>query len=1375
MSKVYILPYLRKGLAKEITDHTLDGLRAGFTVKADLRGKKAGSPDDAPEVKIPAFVKELSLAGPVDVRTVSELAISEIVPEDNSVGYSFGYMPYIEFYEEDFPWRYTPLKESQGKLVPWLLLLACKDDEFTLEKDNMGFRRVTFDPKGENFYPKVGEFYKLAHVQVTAPDWLNVVDNEGKIDSEKVADYVVQNPDDGISRLFCYRKLEAKTHYTMFLVPAFELGRRAGMGEPLEGADYKQLAWDDKSGKLSFPVYYQWSFKTGGETFIDLARKQFFISDDDFKALPDGLKLDIQETGLKEYRKYTEAINEDKVLVDMPTALVKQGFDESKLVDEVPSFKRVQLNLDELQGRLTDAVKQVVGKQEVGKQKVGEQSGVTLKVDSIVHMTDELRKLQLMSPVFNQNADDLNDGKTDFSEQKDPWVVPPVYGARHILATKEDFNSEKLFLNKLNLRFRNRAAAGLGVSVVKRNQESFVNRAWGMIDTINAANQQIREYYEAVKANGAASKKATSLRYFQFKPYASGLQADAAIRVANAQSAANVNAVDLAMDLADPAVSNLSIRSSVFQPIVKASGISVDELDVISNRKYWEQNWAEIVRASDGYKFLKGEIPFFEGGIDERFDFLRPIFTVDHPATINLTQEQGQKQGSISVVPGDDKKVLRFRCENMADCLPARSPFYGIKDYMEVIGWLDDRGTCFFRDGHVWWINCIDTMISSIEWSKSDYEKRWGESMGTKLHQMSLPVRTTVYDGGTLVGYAFFMREQSYEPFKSDYPNGFYFSYLSSSSSYKLFILPQERFDEVEEGSVVFSNNGRSVPVVRDQEQDGRFMPETDHMTQNTALNYSPDATGRDFFLWGLRNHMIKDSDYYVLWRTLLEKEGEIAPFITVIMNVDSVLYNSGKMKSGTVRRLWLEWGTGNTIRVMGDYYTHSKKKKWGGRTYYYDTHGFWISKSDECVITKPSLPNVVLVDTAKLMKKVREWMSCLDWVDDIFWSPNCAKLKSSSLKNLKEVTADEVGKIEEKTKNMDKFFSDVCAEADKFREILDAANLLPKTDEVATSEDLDPAFEEEKLIDADEENLKRLVELANKFADRGMSLDLSISNFDGKYPIMAYPIFPDPTSFYLRELSERFILPSVDKLKLNSISYFVTNPIFEEAFLAGMNTEMGRELLWREYPTDERGSYFRKFWDQVELPSEFSKGYFDVKYLHNWNKRLGANHEDGKGQLVVFIIKSELMMQYPQTGITLSRPSGGVLDPVLAPTMTGWLADDTYMAGFDISKLDTTQGLYLTFTETDKSQRFSQVPLSGADASGDLSSLFAIKHKNDGSVWGHEVKASYLVVNNLHLDDDEESGHRVGDLDSHVFNEGDLTLDQRHDLDTDIRPEFKR
>ena len=200
-----------------------------------------------------------------------------------------------------------------------------------------------------------------------------------------------------------------------------------------------------------------------------------------------------------------------------------------------------------------------------------------------------------------------------------------------------------------------------------------------------------------------------------------------------------------------------------------------------------------------------------------------------------------------------------------------------------------------------------------------------------------------------------------------------------------------------------------------------------------------------------------------------------------------------------------------------------------------------------------------------------------------------------------------------------------------------------------------------------------------------------------------------------------------------------------------------------------------------MDLPSDFSKGYFDVKYLHNWKKRLGANHEDGKGQLVVFIIKSELMMMYPQTGITLSIPKDGVLDNVLAPTMTGWLADDTYMAGFDISKLSTTEGLYLTFTETDKSQRFTWLPRDGEnypDLAGDLSTQFAVKHKIDGTVWGHQVDKGYLVVNDLHLDDDDDdgSGNLAGNGSGiHVVPKPNQDLNLRQELDKDIRPELKR
>ena len=1313
-------------------------------LNAELRKKYSGS-------ERAEFVL-FSLVGPVDVKSVEAAAISEIVPADKSEGYCMEFMPYIEFYEEDFPWRYTPLAAS-GKLKPWLLLLACKDDEFTLTKDNKGYCRVTVDPKGEGFYPSEEEFYKLAHVQVTMPDWVSP--------NMDPAEYVNENPDDGISRLFCFRQLEAGTQYTMFLVPAFELGRRAGMGESTEGARLDQLAWNAQSSILSFPVYYQWSFKTGGESFLSLARKQYFISDEEFKALPDGLKLDIQETGLKEYRTYEETINEDKILVDMPAALVKHGFDESKLTEEVPKYRIMNRN------------------------------GV-----APVHMTDELKELQLMSPVFNENADDLNDGKTNFSEQEDPWVVPPVYGARHILATREDLDNEKLFLNKLNLRFRNRAAAGLGVSVVKRNQEVFTNRAWGMIDEINALNQRIREYYEACQTNGASSKKATSLQNYVFRPHASGLQADAAIRVANAQSGAKINAVDLAMDIANP-FSGLSVRSSVLQPLERGTGITVDELDVVSNRKYWKQHWAEIVQKSAGYRFLTGkkekeslQDPFFDGEIDERFNFLRNVFTIDYP---KITLDGKTK--SINGANKDNRgELLHFQCKYGPKGLPdLRTAYCTFPDSGWFFSWLNIDGSGKYKP-------TMELLSNLLDHAEEVYEERWVSNLGTEgdgiLRDKCLPVLGAVRtaENDKQVGEAVLMKNAAYGVFRDEYPSGFRVQYkdVSHGNEYSLCFLPEDRMEEANWAFTSCYPSGWQIELQKnpDSELPHSYIPVKDHYI---PFNWKLSG-GAEFVMAYVRTHPVTVSPRYSVLKDAYERLCQMTADVRgkgYVWTLDKVtrsvsLFVQKNPPKGQMDSFGISYPISDKFVYLVCCF-HADNGK-------YYTYTYAFSPSTD-LLSKYADADHVRIDP--FLDIIENILTKLEWLEEVIWKPTFVRFGESILEKLPIVSADMIGKVWSdggKYDQMMNYFDRVVGkdaeegktleESEKgsvrlFREHFIAAGILPDPDAEPkpeiTSEDV--SEEPPKLIDADKENEKRLLEIANQFADRGMTLDLSVSNFDGKYPIMAYPIFPDPTSFYLRELSERFILPSVDKLKMNSISCFVTNPIFEEAFLAGMNTEMGRELLWREYPTDERGSYFRKFWDQVELPSDFKDGYFDVKYLHNWKKRLGANHEDGKGQLVVFIIKSELMMQYPQTGITLSTPKNNILEVALVPTMTGWLADDTYMAGFDISKLSSTKDLYLTFTETDKSQRFNQQPLTDKDVAGDLSSVFAVKHKNDGTVWGCGVKSDYLVVNDLHLDDDEPtatSGTGTG-LGAAVKPKPDGRLNPQNPDLRGVQPELKR
>ena len=65
-----------------------------------------------------------------------------------------------------------------------------------------------------------------------------------------------------------------------------------------------------------------------------------------------------------------------------------------------------------------------------------------------------------------------------------------------------------------------------------------------------------------------------------------------------------------------------------------------------------------------------------------------------------------------------------------------------------------------------------------------------------------------------------------------------------------------------------------------------------------------------------------------------------------------------------------------------------------------------------------------------------------------------------------------------------------------------------------------------------------------------------------------------------IRDLSQDFLFPGLEQVPANTVTLLETNPKFVESFLVGLNAEMSRELLWRNYPTDQRGTYFRQFWD---------------------------------------------------------------------------------------------------------------------------------------------------------------------------------------------------
>jgi hypothetical protein len=131
--------------------------------------------------------------------------------------------------------------------------------------------------------------------------------------------------------------------------------------------------------------------------------------------------------------------------------------------------------------------------------------------------------------------------------------------------------------------------------------------------------------------------------------------------------------------------------------------------------------------------------------------------------------------------------------------------------------------------------------------------------------------------------------------------------------------------------------------------------------------------------------------------------------------------------------------------------------------------------------------------------------------------------------------------------------------------------------------------------------------------------------------PIMAAPVLKASfAELYARVAPTRF-LPQDVELPEESITALLTNPRFVAAFMVGANHEMNRELLWRTYPTDGRGTSIRRFWNW------FDDKRLDVDAIHAWPEAapLVARSSGGSAQ-VVLVLRGRLLRRYPNTLVLL-------------------------------------------------------------------------------------------------------------------------------------------
>ncbi len=118
-----------------------------------------------------------------------------------------------------------------------------------------------------------------------------------------------------------------------------------------------------------------------------------------------------------------------------------------------------------------------------------------------------------------------------------------------------------------------------------------------------------------------------------------------------------------------------------------------------------------------------------------------------------------------------------------------------------------------------------------------------------------------------------------------------------------------------------------------------------------------------------------------------------------------------------------------------------------------------------------------------------------------------------------------------------------------------------------------------------------------------------------------------------LRDLSQELLLPGIETSLPDSVLGLKTNRRFVEAYMVGLNFEMGRELLWRGFPTDQRGTYFDQFWDwrpRRRAPTS-------IRCICGASARSAMHRPLPAREQFVMLLRSALLRRYPNAVIYLT------------------------------------------------------------------------------------------------------------------------------------------
>src|SRR5215211_3387341 len=235
------ISFLRQGIAngiRTIADPSKGGSpvntgapRANIDVTVNVKYNDNATTEPLPK-------KNIELYGPGDVIGLDKSLIIRTDPQHYSTIFEPKHLAFIEFYDEDLPWRYTPsaVNDDNRKLSPWLSLVVLEQSEFTEDPatnsagGNKPLPSITLTDNADRaqvFLP-FNNLWAWAHVHINEDvvnrDAAGGVLNDSTV-TGNIRNVLDKDGDHVFSRIVCPRRLSANKAYHAFLIPSFETGR----------------------------------------------------------------------------------------------------------------------------------------------------------------------------------------------------------------------------------------------------------------------------------------------------------------------------------------------------------------------------------------------------------------------------------------------------------------------------------------------------------------------------------------------------------------------------------------------------------------------------------------------------------------------------------------------------------------------------------------------------------------------------------------------------------------------------------------------------------------------------------------------------------------------------------------------------------------------------------------------------------------------------------------------------------------------------------------------------------------------------------------------------------------------------------------------